>query len=79
MYEECKQIDFDVAIIGCGDYGLPLAEKLKSHGKQVIHLGGATQLMFEMCIRDRSGSEKRMVKESVYQPYGRIYSSYFKY
>ena len=46
MYEECKQIDFDVAIIGCGAYGLPLAAKLKSHGKQVIHLGGATQLMF---------------------------------
>lgn len=46
MYKECQKVDFDVAIIGCGAYGLPLAAKLKSHGKQVIHLGGATQLMF---------------------------------
>lgn len=46
MYKECQKVDFDVAIIGCGAYGLPLAAKLKMSGKQVIHLGGATQLMF---------------------------------
>ena len=35
-----------MAIIGCGAYGFPLAAKLKAAGKQAIHLGGATQLMF---------------------------------
>lgn len=46
MYEEALKIDFDVAIIGCGAYGFPLAAKLKEAGKQAIHLAGATQLMF---------------------------------
>jgi hypothetical protein len=46
MYESAMQIDFDVAIIGCGAYGFPLAAKLKKAGKQTIHLGGATQLLF---------------------------------
>lgn len=46
MYQECQKEDFDVAIIGCGAYGLPLAAKLKKRGRQIIHLGGATQLMF---------------------------------
>lgn len=46
MYEEALKIDFDVAIIGCGAYGFPLAAKLKRAGKQVIHMGGATQILF---------------------------------
>lgn len=46
MYEEAMKIDFDVAIIGCGAYGLPLAAKLKTSGKQAIHMGGATQIFF---------------------------------
>ncbi len=46
MYEEALKKDFDVAIIGCGAYGFPLAAKLKMAGKQAIHLGGATQIMF---------------------------------
>ena len=46
MYKEALKIDFDVAIIGCGAYGFPLAAKLKQAGKQAIHLGGTTQLLF---------------------------------
>lgn len=46
MYREAMNIDFDIAIIGCGAYGLPLAAKLKASGKQAIHLAGATQLLF---------------------------------
>lgn len=46
MYEEAMKIDFDVAILGCGAYGMPLAGKLKRAGKQAIHLGGVTQLLF---------------------------------
>jgi hypothetical protein len=46
MYEKVMQIDFDVAVIGCGAYGMPLASMLKNAGKQAIHLGGATQLLF---------------------------------
>ncbi len=46
MYEKAVQTDFDVAVIGCGAYGMPLASMLKNAGKQAIHLGGATQLLF---------------------------------
>ncbi len=46
MYREAMKIDFDIAIIGCGAYGMPLGAMLKKAGKQAIHLGGATQLLF---------------------------------
>ena len=46
MADKIRQIDFDIAIVGCGAYGLPLAAKIKQMGKQAIHLGGATQLFF---------------------------------
>lgn len=46
MVSQCRQLDFDVAIIGCGAYGFPLAAEIKKMGKVAIHLGGATQLMF---------------------------------
>lgn len=46
MFNDIKQLDFKVAIVGCGAYGLPLAAKIKNLGKQVIHLAGATQILF---------------------------------
>lgn len=46
MKAEIKKIDFDIAIVGCGAYGLPLAVSIKEMGKQAIHLGGATQILF---------------------------------
>lgn len=46
MYFESQKIDFDIAIIGCGAYGFPLASLIKKNGKKAIHLGGATQLLF---------------------------------
>lgn len=45
MRNICQKKDFDVAIIGCGAYGFPLAWSIKKMGKVAIHLGGATQLM----------------------------------
>jgi hypothetical protein len=46
MEHEIDQIDFDIAIIGCGAYGLPLAAHVKRLGKQAIHMAGGTQLLF---------------------------------
>lgn len=37
---------FDVAIVGCGAYGLPLGASIKGLGKPCIHLGGVTQILF---------------------------------
>lgn len=46
MQKDVSKIDFDIAIIGAGVYGLPLAHYVKSIGKSAIHLGGATQMLF---------------------------------
>lgn len=46
MYDEAMNMEFDIAIIGCGAYGFPLAAMIKRAGKQVIHMGGATQILF---------------------------------
>ncbi|NLR42234.1 hypothetical protein [Priestia megaterium] len=46
MYEEIDKIDFDVAIIGAGAYGLPLAGYIKEKGKKAIHMGGSSQILF---------------------------------
>lgn len=46
MFVEAMKIDFDVALIGCGAYGFPLAAKLKKAGKKAIHMGGVLQVLF---------------------------------
>ncbi|WP_405381808.1 hypothetical protein [Maribacter sp. LLG6340-A2] len=46
MKGQMDQIDYDVAIIGCGAYGLSLGAHAKRSGKQAIHMGGATQILF---------------------------------
>jgi hypothetical protein len=46
MKSEIEAKDFDVCIIGCGAYGMPLAAHVKRMGKKAIHLAGVTQLLF---------------------------------
>lgn len=46
MTKEISKIDFDIAIIGCGAYGFPLAARIKQMGKSAIHMGGSVQYLF---------------------------------
>lgn len=46
MEDEISKLDFDVAIIGCGAYGMCLAAHVKRMGKIAIHLAGWTQMLF---------------------------------
>lgn len=46
MENEIEKHDFDVALIGCGAYGFPLAAHIKRIGKKAIHIGGPLQLYF---------------------------------
>ncbi len=46
MEDEVDKVDYDIALIGCGAYGMPLAAHCKDMGKKAIHLGGALQLLF---------------------------------
>ena len=46
LKERVSVLNFDVAIIGCGAYGLPLGAHIKNMGRVAIHFGGAVQLLF---------------------------------
>lgn len=46
METEISKLEFDICILGCGAYGLPLAAFVKKMGKKAVHMGGATQLLF---------------------------------
>lgn len=46
MEDKISRIEFDICILGCGAYGLPLAAHVKRLGKKAVHLGGGTQLLF---------------------------------
>lgn len=46
MEHDIAKLDFDVALVAAGPFGLPLAAYIKMLGKQVIHVGGSLQLFF---------------------------------
>lgn len=46
MKLKMSEVDFDIALIGCGAYGMPLAAHAKRLGKKAIHFGGALQILF---------------------------------
>jgi len=46
MKNEMDNADYDIALIGCGAYGMSLAAHAKRKGKIAIHLAGWTQMLF---------------------------------
>ncbi len=46
MISDIKGIDFDIALVGAGAYGLPICSAIKDSGRSAIHMGGDLQLMF---------------------------------
>ena len=47
MCIDIANLDFDIALLGCGGYGLPLCNFIKTKlQKQAIYIGGGLQLMF---------------------------------
>ncbi len=46
MEQEIEKIDFDVALVGCGAYSLPLCAHIKEMSKSSIHMGGELQMLF---------------------------------
>lgn len=46
MCERIQKIDFDVALVAAGGYGLPLCDLIKKMKKPVVHVGGGLQIMF---------------------------------
>jgi hypothetical protein len=58
MKQEIENLDFDVAIVAAGAYGLPLGAFIKGMGKIAIHLAGASQLLFGIIGSRWSNSER---------------------
>ncbi|GEO07609.1 hypothetical protein [Segetibacter aerophilus] len=73
MYKQINEVDFDVAIIGAGAYGLPLASYIKRKGKKAIHLGGATQVLFG--IKGRRWDERSEISALYNDNWKRPYPS----
>ena len=66
MKKQIDLADYDVAIIGCGAYGLPLAAYIKRSGKKAIQLAGATQLLF--------GIKGKRWEEFIVWPYTNLFN-----
>lgn len=63
MKKKIDEVDFDIALLGCGAYGVPLGSYIKSIQKQAVYVGGCLQLMFGILGRRWENSE--YVKEYV--------------
>lgn len=72
MFNESMKIDFDIAIIGCGAYGFPLATRIKKAGKQAVHLAGATQILFGI-------KGKRWEEDPAYEYVRNFFNEYWVY
>ena len=47
MCNDIKDLDFDIALLGCGGYGLPLCNFIyKKMNKSAIYVGGGLQVLF---------------------------------
>lgn len=66
MKNEILDMDFDIALLGCGAYGFPLAAEIKKAGKQAVHMGGVLQLLFGIMGKrwdgTRNGGEVKIME-----------------
>lgn len=69
MKSEIDKKDFDIALLGCGAYALPLAAHIKRNGKKAIHMGGILQFLFGI-------TSKRYDENEIYKPF---INEYFVY
>ncbi len=46
LFDKIMSHDFDICILACGYFGFALASRIKRAGRQAVHMGGATQLLF---------------------------------
>jgi hypothetical protein len=66
MKDAMDREDYDIALIGCGAYGFPLAAHAKRRGKVGFHIGGSLQLLFG--IRGRRWDGEPFVNEHWVRP-----------
>ena len=67
MCNDIKKLDFDIALLGCGGYGLPLCNFIKTKlNKSAIYIGGGLQLLFGVMGKRWENREmwKKIIKEN---------------
>lgn len=79
MYQEISKMDFDIALLGCGAYGLPLAAKLKKDGKQAIHMGGVLQILFGIMGKRWDGTGPNSETGKMREDIARYYNENWTY
>lgn len=71
MKSDISELDFDIALIGCGAYGMPLGAFIKEQmNKKAIHLGGSLQILF--------GIKGKRWEGETYQYDKKLYNEYWK-
>lgn len=68
MQHKIDSVDYDIAVIGAGAYGLPLAAHVKKSGKTAVHLGGITQMLFGIYGRRWEQSHSEFINEHWTRP-----------
>tara|TARA_B100001057_G_C22709105_1_gene894928 strand:+ start:67 stop:924 length:858 start_codon:yes stop_codon:yes gene_type:complete len=67
MCNDIKDLDFDIALLGCGGYGLPLCNFIKQDlNKSAIYIGGGLQLLFGVMGKRWENNEmwNKIIKEN---------------
>lgn len=67
-----KQMDsepYDIALIGCGAYGFPLAAHAKRTGHKAVHIGGGLQLLFGIKGKRWENPSKKNVISKFFNEY----------
>ena len=67
MSNDIKKIDFDIALLGCGGYGMPLCNFInKKLNKSAIYVGGGLQLLFGVFGKrwEEISMWKKIIKEN---------------
>ncbi len=65
MCHGISKLTFDIAILGCGAYGLPLASFIqKEIKKTAVHMGGATQILFG--IKGKRWDDRPFFRDCLY-------------
>lgn len=67
MCQDIEKLDFDIALLGCGGYGLPLCDFIKTKlNKSAIYIGGGLQLMFGVMGKRWENNEmwKKIIREN---------------
>lgn len=79
MYEEIQKIEYDIALLGCGAYGFPLASRLKKDGRQAIHMGGVLQILFGIMGKRWDGTGPNSTTHRMREDIAKYYNENWTY